>query len=219
MPRDLRVLDLGAAVPYREALGRQMRDIEHIAGHDHAPHLLKFLQHPSVFTHGRTFDLSHLRISKYELQKKGVELFEVSRGGSVTFHGPGQLVVYLHVDLRALGLSLTRYLRDLEQWVIDAMASLGIRGQRLPGLTGVWVDGRKICAMGVAAKKFVSYHGLSINIHADLAYYDWIVPCGLTQPVANLQDFSTQQLDDATITALLLQHLPPWLAELRLLPR
>ncbi len=126
-----------------------------------------------------------------QLQRAGVVVAETDRGGDITYHGPGQLVVYPILDLARLKWNLHRYMRELEQAVIDACASWGVEGRRDPGATGVWVgegEGAKICAMGVRVRRWITMHGLAINVTTDLSHFDLIVPCGLPgRPVTSLE--------------------------------
>jgi lipoate-protein ligase B len=113
------------------------------------------------------------------LARRGVEVFEVARGGDITWHGPGQLVGYLIADLTPRGRDLHRFLRELEQSLIDALARFGVAGERSAGRTGVWVEGRKIASIGVAVRRWVSYHGFALNVAPDMGFFDLIHPCGL----------------------------------------
>ncbi|HVX88413.1 MAG TPA: lipoyl(octanoyl) transferase LipB [Gemmatimonadales bacterium] len=141
--------------------------------------LLLLVEHDPVMTLGRSTKGSSLPIPPAELTSHGVEVFEIERGGDVTFHGPGQLVGYPIVDLQQLKPDLHWYLRELEGALIDALATLGIPGQRSPGQTGVWVGPRKIASIGVHVKKWVTLHGFALNVTTDLKYFDLIVPCGI----------------------------------------
>ncbi|MBW8772511.1 MAG: lipoyl(octanoyl) transferase LipB [Gemmatimonadetes bacterium] len=141
--------------------------------------LLLLVEHDPVVTLGRSTKGSSLTIPAADLPAHGVEVFEVERGGDVTFHGPGQLVGYPIVDLQQLKPDLHWYLRELEGGVIDALATLGIPGQRSTGQTGVWVGPRKIASIGVHVKKWVTFHGFALNVTTDLKYFELMVPCGI----------------------------------------
>jgi lipoyl(octanoyl) transferase len=160
-------------VPYEEALAWQRQLAEdRIAGrlsHD----VLLLLEHPAVVTLGRNSHAAHL------LRPQGIEVFEVERGGDVTFHGPGQLVGYPILDLRAYKQDLHWYLRTLEQALIEALDRLVIPAERHPGLTGVWTRGRKIASIGIHVKQWVTWHGFALNVTTDLADFERIVPCGI----------------------------------------
>ena len=141
--------------------------------------LLLLVEHDPVVTLGRSTKPTSLPIPPAELPRHGVEVFEIERGGDVTFHGPGQLVGYPIVDLQRLTPDLHWYLRELEGALIDALAPLRIPGARSPGQTGVWVGPRKIASIGVHVKKWVTLHGFALNVTTDLKWFDLIVPCGI----------------------------------------
>jgi lipoyl(octanoyl) transferase len=170
-----RVVDVIQAgrVPYSEALEWQralaQARIERRLPHD----LLLLLEHPPVVTLGRNSHDAHL------LAAQGIDVFEVERGGDVTFHGPGQLVGYPILDLTGYKPDLHWYLRALEQVLIDALARLGIAAERNSGYTGVWTSGRKIASIGVHVKQWVTWHGFALNVTTDPAAFDRIVPCGI----------------------------------------
>src|SRR3989442_9085855 len=170
-----RVLEVVKAgrVRYGEALEWQRRLAQaRIAGRQ--PHdLLLLLEHPPVVTLGRNSHHAHL------LRTDGIEVFEVERGGDVTYHGLGQLVGYPILDLMQHRPDLHWYLRTLEQALIDALAELGIPAERDPGYTGVWTRRRKIASIGIHVKQWVTWHGFALNITTDLAHFDRIVPCGI----------------------------------------
>jgi len=169
---EIHVIQAGT-VPYAEALEwqRQLAD-DRIAGrlsHD----VLLLLEHPPVVTLGRNSHAAHL------LEPDGIEVFEVERGGDVTFHGPGQLVGYPILDLRAYQQDLHWYLRTLERALIEALGILDIPAERNPGFTGVWTRGRKIASIGIHVKQWVTWHGFALNVTTDLTHFDRIVPCGI----------------------------------------
>jgi lipoyl(octanoyl) transferase len=211
--RPLRIISHEGEVPYELGLARQLERVSSIIQDPLSPYELHFLEHRHVLTKGRTFESHHLVMSQDALVEKGVDILEVSRGGSVTYHGPGQLVVYVHVHLKEIGIFLTQYLRDLEQWVIDFLQSLNLDADRRDGMTGVWTSSGKICALGVAAKKFVTYHGIGLNFSVDLDCFNWIVPCGLSEPVASLNQLTTEPMTRAQVEAGLLSVLPSWLKD------
>jgi lipoate-protein ligase B len=141
--------------------------------------VLLLVEHEPVITLGRSSKAAHLLAAPEYLRQRGVELFEVERGGDVTFHGPGQLVGYPIIDLARHRKDLHWYLRQVEQFLIDALATYGLRAGRKPSYTGVWVDDRKIASIGVHARDWVTWHGFALNVTTDLAYFDLIVPCGI----------------------------------------
>src|SRR5216110_1054747 len=143
--------------------------------------VLLLLEHPPVVTLGRASKEKHLVASPEFLQSKGVELFEVERGGDVTFHGPGQLVGYPIIDLKRHKQDLHWYLRTLEQALISTLAKFGIEAERNTGFTGVWTRGRKIASIGVHARDWVTWHGFALNVSTELSYFDLMVPCGIPE--------------------------------------
>ncbi|HMG71275.1 MAG TPA: lipoyl(octanoyl) transferase LipB [Gemmatimonadaceae bacterium] len=141
--------------------------------------LLLLVEHPPVVTLGRSSKQKHLVASPEFLQSKGVELFEVERGGDVTFHGPGQLVGYPIIDLKRHRQDLHWYLRKIEEALINSLDDYGIPGERNTAYTGVWTRGKKIASIGVHARDWVTWHGFALNVTTDLSYFDLIVPCGI----------------------------------------
>src|SRR5687768_1858693 len=141
--------------------------------------VLLLVEHPPVITLGRSSKDAHLLANPDQLRKRGIDVFEVERGGDVTFHGPGQLVGYPIVDLKRHKQDLHWYLRQVEEALIRAVAPLGIVGERSAGFTGVWTRGRKLASIGVHARDWVTWHGFALNVTTDLAYFDLIVPCGI----------------------------------------
>jgi lipoyl(octanoyl) transferase len=174
----LLVCDLGT-MPYAAALelqrGVARSRIAKTVGED----VLLLVEHPPVVTLGRSSKEHHLLATPALLAKRGVELFEVERGGDVTFHGPGQLVGYPIIDLKRHKQDLHWYLRQVEAALIRAIAPFGIDGERNVGFTGVWTQGRKLASIGVHARDWVTWHGFALNVTTDLSYFDLIVPCGI----------------------------------------
>lgn len=150
------------------------------------PNYLVYCEHPHVYTLGKTGDEANLLLREEELRQKGIEFFHINRGGDITYHGPGQLVGYPIFDLDNFFTDIHRYLRTLEEAIILTLATYGLNAGRIPGLTGVWLgheeegNPRKICAMGVKMSRWVSMHGFALNVNTDLAYFDYIVPCGIS---------------------------------------
>ena len=182
MTAPLRIEDLGRR-PYAEVLDLQ-RELRRrrIAG-EITEDVLLLVEHPPVVTLGRGTRPTSLPIAPAELARRGVEVFEVERGGDVTFHGPGQLVGYPILDLREHRQDLHWYLRSLEDVLIQALGQLDIEADRNPGLTGVWTAGRKIASIGIHVKQWVTLHGFALNVTTDLDPFDLIVPCGIRQVV------------------------------------
>jgi len=148
--------------------------------------VLLLLEHSPVITLGRNAKAANVIASTELLAQRGVELFECDRGGDVTYHGPGQLVGYPIIDLREWQRDVGAYVRAVEQAIIDTLADYGISAGRIPKLTGVWVDDRKIAAIGVHISRWVTSHGFALNVSTDLSYFQYIVPCGLTKPVTSM---------------------------------
>lgn len=146
---------------------------------------LIFCEHPPVFTLGNRASPKNLLITKDELEKRNIEVFPIKRGGDITFHGPGQLVVYPILDLELFFTDIHKYLRYLEEAVIQTLALFGIEGGRIEGLSGVWIQpdnpkkARKICAVGIHCSRWVTMHGLALNVNTDLDYFSDIIPCGI----------------------------------------
>ena len=162
------ILDLQRAVARGRIAGAVPNDV------------LLLVEHEPVVTLGRTAKQANLVASAELLAARGVERFEVERGGDVTFHGPGQLVGYPIVDLKRHRQDLHWYLRQIEETLIRALAKWHVDAERNPGLTGVWTHGRKIASIGVHARDWVTWHGFALNVGVDLAYFDLIVPCGIS---------------------------------------
>lgn len=178
----LAVADLGRR-PYGEVLELQ-RDLcrRRVAG-EITEDLLLLVEHDPVYTLGRGTRATSLPIAPAELERRGAQVFEVERGGDVTFHGPGQLVGYPIINLKLHREDLHWYLRELEAALIDALAALGVQAERNAGLTGVWTRGRKIASIGVHVKQWVTLHGFALNVSTDLSAFGQIVPCGIEQVV------------------------------------
>jgi lipoyl(octanoyl) transferase len=147
---------------------------------------LLLLEHPHVITLGRNGHLENLLASEEILSRAGISFYPSDRGGDVTYHGPGQLVGYPILDLKDWKRDVGAYVRGIEQTIIDTLAEFGIVAGRIPKLTGVWVDGRKIAAIGVHLSRWVTSHGFALNVNTDLSYFQYIVPCGLTKPVTSM---------------------------------
>ncbi len=175
---ELWVANLGT-VPYGDALDLQRAVARERISGAIPEDVLLLLEHPPVVTLGRSAKASNLISSADFLASKGVELFEVERGGDVTFHGPGQLVGYPIIDLKRHKLDLHWYLRQVEEGLIRTLSAYSIAAERNPGFTGVWTKGRKIASIGVHARDWVTWHGFALNVTTDLSYFDLIIPCGI----------------------------------------
>ena len=174
----IQVVTLGT-VGYRTALDLQRRLCQERRDGTRTEDLVLLLQHPPVVTLGRGTRPTSLPQSPEALRAHGFEVVEVERGGDVTAHGPGQLVGYPILDLTHHRRDLHWYLRTLETVLIDTLAAVGVAGRRRDGLTGVWVDERKIASIGIHVKQWVTFHGFALNVTTDLALFDRIVPCGI----------------------------------------
>ena len=153
---------------------------------------LVFCQHPHVYTLGKSGKENNLLVSQDELASLKATFYQINRGGDITYHGPGQLVCYLIIDLENFFTDIHKYMRFLEEAVIQTLAEFNLRAGRIDGLTGVWIDPekrpRKICALGVKTSRWITMHGLALNVHPNLSYFDHIVPCGINdKAVTSLQ--------------------------------
>ena len=200
--RELWTVTLGR-LPYGEALELQRNIARDRISGAIPQDVLLLLEHPPVVTLGRGTKEKNLVSSPEFLQSKGVELFEVERGGDVTFHGPGQLVGYPIIDLKRHRQDLHWYLRKIEEALINTLADYGIPGERNTAFTGVWTRGRKIASIGVHARDWVTWHGFALNITTDLSFFDLIVPCGIDGVVMTsiarelgLEDMAPQDVRD-----------------------
>ncbi len=202
MPRAIPVYDLGL-VPYRAALAFQHRAVE-IRSHGDSSDALYIVEHEPVLTVGRSGQGESLRAGSAELSRRGIEVIPVERGGDVTYHGPGQIVGYPIVSLDGLpgGRDLHRYLRDIEQALIDCLGALGMAAERRPPYTGVWVGEQKVAAIGVAVRRWVTFHGFALNLDPDLSHFDLIHPCGIRHlGVASIRSLLGQAPPRETVLA------------------
>jgi lipoyl(octanoyl) transferase len=173
---------------------------------------LFWVEHPPVFTLGKSGKIEHLLLQQKEIKAKGISFFKTNRGGDITFHGPGQIVGYPILDLDNFFTDIHKYLRYLEEVIIRTLADYDLHGARSDGETGVWLDldtpfARKICAMGVRASRWVTMHGFALNVNTDLSYFDHIVPCGIQgKGVTSLAQELKKQVDTQEVKKHLLQH-------------
>lgn len=172
-------------------------------------HLL-FCEHPHVYTIGKSGHMENLLVNDARLKELNVFFFKTNRGGDITYHGPGQIVGYPILDLEKFVTDLGKYMRNLEEVIIRTLKHYGIESGRLPGSTGVWLDAevkgkaRKICAMGVRCSRWVTMHGFAFNINTDLKYFDYIVPCGITdKSVTSLKKELGRNIDENEVKSLL----------------
>jgi lipoate-protein ligase B len=167
------------------------------------------VEHNPVFTIGRSGSRKNILVPEEVLQEAGIAVHEIERGGDITYHGPGQLVVYPIVDLREHGRDLKRYIANLEQAVINLLDKIGVRAHRRPGFPGVWVDSYKISSVGVYVKHWVTRHGLALNIDVDKTHFAMINPCGLEVEVISLADLVRECPTMEEVTTALLAEMGP----------
>lgn len=193
MNKDVSLLDLGykdykETWDYQEELFKGILNSK-IKNRREGTHLVTknyflFVEHPHVYTLGKSGDINNLLLTKNQLAEKNVAFYKVNRGGDITYHGPGQIVGYPILDLDNFFTDIHKYLRFLEEIIILTLADYGLKAERSPGETGVWLDvgtpfARKICAMGVRASRWVTMHGFALNINTNLGYFDLMIPCGI----------------------------------------
>ncbi len=194
------VRDLGR-MGYAEALALQ-RELVEERKRGGIPDQLLFVEHPHVITLGRNGHMENLLASENVLRRAGIEFHPTDRGGDITYHGPGQIVGYPIFDLREWKRDVVAYVRAIEQVIIDALADFGIEAGRQHGLTGVWVDGKKVAAIGVHISRWITSHGFALNQSTDLSYFQYIVPCGLTKPVTSMRELGSAASREEVIGAL-----------------
>jgi lipoyl(octanoyl) transferase len=176
------------------------------------PNYFLFVEHPHVYTLGKSGSMEHLLLTEKQLEAKGATFYKINRGGDITYHGPGQIVGYPILDLENFFSDIYKYLRFLEEAIILTLAEYGIQGTRSEGETGVWLDvgtpfARKICAMGVRASRWVTMHGFALNVNADLGYFDHIIPCGIKgKAVTSMHVELGQTIDEAAVKAKIIIH-------------
>jgi len=196
----IQVRDLGR-MRYADALAFQQELVEKRKCGLISDQLL-FVEHPHVITQGRNGRAENLLASEAALRAAGIEFYPTNRGGDITYHGPGQIVGYPILDLREWKRDVVGYVRAVEQAIMDALAEFGIAAGRIHGCTGVWVDGKKVAAIGVHISRWVTSHGFALNHTTDLRYFQYIVPCGLTKPVTSMQELGSDAGREQVIAAL-----------------
>ncbi|MBP2831542.1 lipoyl(octanoyl) transferase LipB [Aquimarina sp. U1-2] len=197
---------------FQEILNTKIKNRREAAGLKTSNYFL-FVEHPHVYTLGKSGDMSNLLLSDKQLKEKNATFYKINRGGDITYHGPGQIVGYPILDLDNFFTDIHKYLRLLEEMVILTLAEYGIKGTRSEGETGVWLDvntpfARKICAMGVRASRWVTMHGFALNVNADLGYFDHIIPCGIKgKAVTSLHvELGLDRVDTNEVKNKLLKH-------------
>ncbi len=221
--RDLWTIPYKAAWDYQEKLMQENLDVKAYnrnladSGEEGQPrsthNYLLFCEHPAVYTLGKSGHLENLLVNNEMLKAQGIEFFKTNRGGDITFHGPEQIVGYPVLDLELFFTDLGRYMRALEEIIIRTIAEYGIKGGRLEGSTGVWIDednpakARKICALGVKCSRWVTMHGFALNVNTDLKYFDMIVPCGITDKgVTSLEKELGRKVSQEEVKQKLMHH-------------
>ena len=177
------------------------------------PNYFLFVEHPHVYTLGKSGDLENLLLSEKQLEAKGAKFYKINRGGDITYHGPGQIVGYPILDLDNFFTDIHKYLRFLEEVIILTLADYNIIGTRSEGETGVWLDvgtpfARKICALGVRASRWVTMHGFALNVNSDLGYFDNIIPCGIKgKAVTSLNvELGVEKVNEQEVKERILRH-------------
>jgi len=222
MNKKIQLLDLGfkdykETWDFQEQLFKEIVDIKIQNRREDStietPNFFLFVEHPHVYTLGKSGDLSNLLLSEKQLSEKGATFYKINRGGDITYHGPGQIVGYPILDLENFFTDIHKYLRLLEEVIILTLAEYNIIGVRSEGETGVWIDvgtpfARKICAMGVRASRWVTMHGFALNVNADLGYFDNIIPCGIKgKAVTSLQvELGVEKVNEDEVKGKILKH-------------
>jgi lipoyl(octanoyl) transferase len=196
--RDLGRIDYGRALDLQRALVEKRKQ-------GLVPDQLLIVEHPHVITLGRNGKPDNLLASETVLRRAGISFFPTDRGGDITYHGPGQVVGYPIFDLREWKRDVVAYVRAVEQALIDTLADFGIAAGRESGMTGVWVSGRKIAAIGVHISRWITSHGFALNLTTDLRYFQYIVPCGLAKPVTSMAELGAAP-ERAELVASLARH-------------
>jgi lipoyl(octanoyl) transferase len=217
---DVGLKDFKETWEYQEKIFRQLVNSKkhENAGSDHfkdfIPGTLIFVEHPNVYTLGKSGSESNLLLNHIQLMAKDAFFYRTDRGGDITFHGPGQIVGYPIFDLEKLNLSLKEYIHLLEESVIKTISEFGLRGSRLNGATGVWLDpeikgkARKICAIGVKASRYVTMHGFAFNVNTELNYFNYINPCGFTDKgVTSLEKETGEKKDYNAVKDIVRENL------------
>ena len=214
---DLGLLDYQKAVEYQtkifnKIIDQKLKNRNSVNKEITQNHLI-FVEHPNVYTLGKSGDINNLLLSKEDLEKKEIQFFNTNRGGDITCHGPGQIVCYPILDLDNFFSDIHKYLRYLEEVVIQTLNEFGIKSERSPDETGVWIEpkqisARKICAMGVKTSRWVSMHGFAFNLNTDLSYFENIIPCGINdKKVTSLEKEKGHKIDVNRAKSILKSNL------------
>jgi lipoyl(octanoyl) transferase len=215
--RDLGLIDYKEAWDFQETIfNNTIQEKIQIRNGDNSlqtKNYLLFCEHPHVFTLGKSGSESNLLLNELELEQEAATFYKINRGGDITYHGPGQLVAYPIFDLDHFFTDIHKYMRFLEEAVIQTLADFGIISGRVEGLTGVWIDGdttkaRKICALGVKSSRWVTMHGIGFNVNSDLNYFTHIIPCGIDdKAVTSMQQELGRKLDLQEVSRVLKNKL------------
>lgn len=214
---DLGYKDYKETWDYQEELFRTILDIKIKNRREDArletPNYFLFVEHPHVYTLGKSGDIGNLLVDEAYLAQKQASFYKINRGGDITYHGPGQIVGYPILDLDNFFTDIHKYLRFLEEMIILTLSDYGVKGERSKGETGVWIDvgtpfARKICAMGVRASRWVTMHGFALNVNADLGFFDLMIPCGIKgKAVTSLNvELGVKEVDQNGVKEKLLKH-------------
>lgn len=214
---NLGLIDYKEAWDYQEKLFRSTVDqkikIRNGESEEPTKNYILFCEHPHVFTLGKSGDKENLLLNETALSENNATYYEINRGGDITYHGPGQLVVYPIFDLDHFFTDIHKYLRFLEESVIATLAEYGIKAGTVEGLTGVWIDGdkpsaRKICAIGVKSSRWVTMHGIGFNVNSDLSYFSHIIPCGIQdKAVTSMERELGRKVDMEELSGILKQKI------------
>ena len=214
---NLGLIDYKEAWDYQEKLFRATVDhkikVRNGESDELTENRILFCEHPHVFTLGKSGDKDHLLLNDEALTANNATYYEINRGGDITYHGPGQLVVYPIFDLDHFFSDIHKYLRFLEESVILTLKEYGVEASRVDGLTGVWIDGdkpsaRKICAIGVKSSRWVTMHGIGFNVNSDLSYFSHIIPCGIQdKAVTSLEQELGRKVDMEEVSEILKQKI------------
>ena len=215
--QDLGLRDYKASWDYQEKLFQEIVNLKIRNRREGlntlTPNYFLFVEHPHVYTLGKSGDIDNLLVNEAQLEARGAQFYKINRGGDITYHGPGQIVGYPILDLDNFFTDIHKYLRHLEEMVILTLAEYGLKGERSSGETGVWLDvgtpfARKICAMGVRASRWVTMHGFALNVNTNLGYFDLMIPCGIKgKAVTSLNvELGQKEVPTSEVKQKLLKH-------------
>jgi lipoyl(octanoyl) transferase len=214
--KDLNIKDYKETWEYQTALLQEIVDVKidnrRNEKQNKTENYFLFVEHPHVYTLGKSGDLSNLLLNEKQLEEKGATFYKINRGGDITYHGPGQIVGYPVLDLENFFTDIHKYLRLLEESIILTIAEYGLKGERSAGETGVWLGvgtpfARKICALGIRSSRWVTMHGFALNVNTNLGYFDNIIPCGIRgKAVASMEAELGKKLDLEEIKGKILKH-------------